>query len=114
MDTIKQQIQEELEKLNFNFSYIGTKYLIDCIYECYYQNKIYDVNLNKDIYPIVSKKFNKSINSIRANIFQSISIMYYDNDENNLSNYFGYKILSKPKNKDLIIHILQKLHKKLN
>lgn len=106
---IRQQIKIELEKLNFNFSYLGTKYLVECIYECYYKNKIYDVNLNKEIYPIVSKRFNKSINSIRTNIFQSISIMYYDNDENNLSKYFGYKLLNKPKNKDLIIHILQML-----
>lgn len=109
IDSIKNRIKVELEALKFDFSYIGTKYLYECIYECYYKTNIYDINLNHDIYPIISKKYHKTINSIKTSIFQSTSIMYYEIDEHTLSNYFGYNIISKPKPKDIIITILQKI-----
>ena len=35
LNDVKNQIKKELEKLNFKFSYIGTKYLSESIYECY-------------------------------------------------------------------------------
>ena len=108
-DIIKEKIKKELEKLHFNFSYIGTKYLYECIYECYCKNRKHDINLNKEIYPIISKKYNKTINTIKVDIFKSTYIMYYDVDENILSNYFGYGILKKPKIKDIIYKVLQKI-----
>ena len=107
---IKEKIKKELENLKYNFSYLGTKYLCECIYECYNKNKIYDINLNKDIYPIISKKYHKTISSIKANIFQATSIMYYEIEEQILQEYFGYNVRSKPKTKDIITRVLQKLH----
>lgn len=107
--SVKNKIKRELENLNFNFSYLGTKYLYECIYQCYCKNVLYDINLNKDIYPIISNKYNKSINSIKINIFQASSIMYDSTDETHLSKYFGYKIIEKPKTKDIIFTILQKI-----
>ena len=65
--------------------------------------------MNKEIYPIISKKYNKTINTIKVDIFKSTYIMYYDVDENILSNYFGYGILKKPKIKDIIYKVLQKI-----
>ncbi len=106
IDSIKEQIQTELNMLKFDFSYIGTKLLYESIYECYCKTNMYDINLNKDIYPIISKKYHKNINSIRTSIFQSISMMYYEIEEEKLSNYFGYKIIRKPKTKDIIFAIL--------
>ena len=35
--------------------------------------------------------------------------MYYENEEELLSNYFGYDIIEKPKTKDIIIKILLNL-----
>lgn len=55
-------------------------------------------------------KYNKSINSITS-ISQTTSIMYYEIDENYLSDYFGYKIINKPKPKDIMITVLQKILK---
>lgn len=106
----KGENKKELENLKYNFSYLGTKYLCECIYECYNKNKIYDINLNKDIYPIISKKYHKTISSIKANIFQATSIMYYEIEEQILQEYFGYNVRSKPKTKDIITRVLQKLH----
>ncbi len=65
--------------------------------------------MNKEIYPIISKKYNKTINSIRINIFQTISIMYNEIEKKKLSNYFGYNVIAKPKTKEVIINILEKI-----
>lgn len=109
IDTVNSLIKEELEILKFNFSYIGTKYLCECICECYYKNNIYNINLKKEIYPIISKKYHKTINAIKASISQATSIMYYEVSESDLSNYFGYHIINKPKPKDIIFAILEKI-----
>lgn len=108
--SIKEQIKTELENLKYNFSYAGTKYLYECICECYARKKLYDFNLNKDIYPIISHKYHKTISSIKANIFQATSLMYCEIEEDILEEYFGYNIKSKPKTKDIITMILLKLH----
>ena len=107
--TVMEQIKSELELLNFNFSYNGTKYLYECIYECYCKDVQYDINLNREIYPVISKKYRKSIDSIKANIFKSTSIMYNEIKEHVLYEYFGYKFINKPKTKEIIMTILKKL-----
>jgi len=109
IDIINKKIQKELYKLNYNFSYIGTKYLCEIIYECHKPNNIYNINLNKEVYPIISKKYNKTINSIKCSIFKATYLMYYDINESKLTEYFGYKITSKPKTKDIIYRILEKI-----
>lgn len=106
---IKDQIINELQKLNFNFSYIGTKFLCDCIEECFNKGDLYNINLKKDIYSILAKKYHKTINSIKSSIFKTISEMYYESDEKHLSDYFGYKIIMKPKTRDIISIVLQKI-----
>ena len=57
---LKLNIQSELHYLRYNFSHKGTQYLEDIIYIVYtkYSNVI--VNMNKDIYPIIAKKYNKN------------------------------------------------------
>ena len=107
---IKEKIKLELEKLHFNFSYIGTKYLYELIYECYSKNKLYDINLRKEIYPILSKKYNKAIATIKSDIFHATSIMYCETEENILSSYFEYEIIEKPKVKDIVNIVLQKIY----
>ena len=108
-NVVKEKIKTELEKLHFNFTYSGTKYLFECIYECYCRNKKNNINLTKEIYAIISKKYHKTINTIKVDIFKATDIMYYETDIDVLSNYFGYEILKKPKTKDIITHILQKI-----
>lgn len=108
-DSIKEKISSELEYLGFDFSYIGTKYLYDCIYECYLSDTLYNINFSKHIYPILSKKYNKSQVLIKANIFQAIGQMYRTIDKDKLSTYFGYSLLDKPTTKEIIFIILQKI-----
>ena len=110
---LMKSINDELSKLKYNFTYVGTKYLAECIYEAYHMPNKYDVNLKKDIYPILSQKYHKSINSIKCNINQATSIMYYDIEENILSAFFNYELNCKPKPKDIILKIIEYIDKEM-
>lgn len=109
-DFINDEIKRNMEDLKFDFSYKGTIYLYECICEMFLKENRFDINLDNEIYPIIAKKYNKTKNSIKVNIFHSISLMYYNIDESVLSSYLGYTIESKPKTKEIItsiiIHIL--------
>lgn len=106
---LKQLINNELRNLNFDFSYLGTRYLSEAIYEAYYRCTDFDINLNVDIYPILSKKYGKSINNIKSNIYYSTNMMYYDTEANQLSKNMGLNIDFKPKLRDIMVSILQKV-----
>jgi CheY-like chemotaxis protein len=108
-DVIKNLITKELTTLHYNFSYVGTKYLSECIYHSYYKTDRFDINLNKEIYPILSKKYHKTINSIKCNIYQATNAMYYDIEEETLCHYLGYQVNHKPKAKDIIKEVLAKI-----
>lgn len=103
---IKEKIILELKKLNYNFSYNGTKYLIDSIYEAYIIGDMYNLNLTRDIYTIIAKKYNKSTNNIKCNITQATNTMYYDCEGRIIEKYF-YTV--KPTVKEVILFILNRL-----
>ena len=106
VNDLKYKIHKELEKLHFKNSYNGTQYLIETIYEICIRECIWNVNLSKDIFPILSNKYNKSTNTIHSNIKKAISIMFFDCDENTLKQYFNYYELEKPKLKELIFKVI--------
>lgn len=105
---LKNKIKRELKKLNFNFNHIGTKYIIDCIIIIYNKN-LYNINLTKQVYPDLSKKYNKTINTIRVDMEQSIKNMYFDCEESTLMDYFGYLDMAKPSLKEVITTINEKI-----
>lgn len=93
---VKDNIQDELYKLNYNFTYKGTKYLIDAIYILYCLEKIGeydfeydDCNFEKEIYPHISKKYRTSTNNIRYNIAFATDKMTFDCDERILNKYLS-------------------------
>ena len=110
---IRLMIRSELHILNFNFSYKGTSYIID-ILEYLYSNNIFEDNINfqKVIYPYLSKKYNRSISSIKSSILNSIEDMYYGCDVNTFKEYFCVYEDYRIKTKELIFFILNKIHKK--
>ena len=56
---IRKRVRKILEKFNFNFKLIGTKYLLEAIVYSYFTRETYLFeNLEKDIYPYVSQKYN--------------------------------------------------------
>ena len=109
LSKIKRKISNELAKLNFNNSYLGTKYLEETILEVYKIREYFDGNLTKYIYPIIAEKYNKTITTIYGNIKQAINNMIIDCEETQLIEYFSYSYFVKPKAKEIIYIILNKL-----
>ncbi len=106
---IKDKIKVELKKMEFKYSYSGTNYLIETIYILYTLKMYYNFNLEKDIYPIIVKKYGTSSNNIKNNIENSIEKMFYDCDERILENYIDDYDFSKPKPKMIIRAVLKRI-----
>lgn len=106
---IKNKINKELELLNFNFSYNGTRYLAETILELYNHRNNYIDNLKHDIFPILARRHNKTVNTIVGNIKQSINSMFFDCDEKIIISYFNYNHIMKPKLKEICFTVLNKL-----
>jgi len=107
-NSIEYKIHNELNKLHYNFSYIGTKYLAEALL-IYNNSDFININLEKDIYPIIAKKYKKSVNNIKTNIINATALMYYDCKEEILEHYFGIVAGEKPTPKMIIATILNHL-----
>ena len=106
---IKERIKEQLELLNFNFSYNGTKFLSEVIYEIYTHRNKFHENLSKDIYPIIAEKYGKTVNTVKCDISHATKLMYYDCKEDVIMKYFNYKFPVKPRVKEVIFTIVNNI-----
>ena len=107
---LKKDVMQELAKLNYNFKYSGTKYLIESIMLIWNKQDIDNINLKRDIFPIVAKNNNKTVSNVKININNATEMMFYDCPQYKLDEYFGYNVISKPKVKFVISTIFQKLY----
>lgn len=103
------KINEELKYIGYNLSYYGARYLAESI-ALIYNNYDSSENLNKNIYPILAKRYNKSVNTIKGDIRSATNSMFYECDETRLKNYFNFYTVSKPKPKLVIYTVLNKLY----
>ena len=108
-ERIMKKINNELEQLHYNFSYNGTRYLAETIFEIYCTDNYLIDNLKKDIYPVIAKKHCKSINTICGNIKQATKWMYLDCEESIINEYFNNEYFIKPKLKEIIFTVLNKI-----
>ena len=106
-DIIKGKIKKELKYLGYNFYYKGTKYLVDAIYILYNMKDYYNKILKRDIYPIISKKYNTSINNIKCNIRNATDLMFFDCNEYRLMEYLKECSLPKIGAKKVILAVLE-------
>ena len=109
---IRNKIIKELVSIGYAFSHSGTQYLIDAIEISYYCNNNLTKNLNKYIYPLISKKHNQTNNNIKTSINRATETMYYNCEESVLKQYFGFNTIKKPNIKTVINTIKIKLLKK--
>ena len=109
LSNIKNKIHNELEFLNYNYSYIGTTYLEEAILELYKIRLDFDSFLSQNIYPIVARKNKEDVDTVFNNISQATNVMLKDCDESKLLEYLHYDKFSKPDANDIILTILNKL-----
>lgn len=108
----RKRITAELKKLNFNLAHKGTNYLreaIEIINAC--RNQEFNSNLEKNIYPIIAAKHQKSIHNVKSNILKAINYMYRECEINNLKDYFYFSTDRKPTPKLIIFTIYNKICK---
>ena len=106
---IKGKIKKEMKLLGYNMEHIGAKYLVETICIVYSLKKYTNINLLKDIYPIVAKKYGKTVNNIRCNIRNATDIMYFDNEEEVIKKYLENYKNCKFGSKIVIDAILEKI-----
>lgn len=106
---IKNKIKEQLTYLRYNYSHSGTRYIEETILEIYKDRYNFDGNLSKNIYPIIAKMHNKTVDTIYGNIKQATNYMLLECNKDRIMNYLGYGDYVKPKIQDIIFAILNKL-----
>jgi len=111
--SIEYKVCTELKKLHYNFSYKGTRYLMEAILLLYNRNNFENVKIEKEIYPQISKKYKKTINNIKTNIINATDLMCYDCEQDILNKYFGIYNNEKPTPKMVIASIIDNIKYRL-
>lgn len=109
-NTIKNKIREELHFLGYNFSHKGTVYLMEAIKFVSLNPDKELENLEKTIYPTISKKYVKSVHNIKCSINRATTQMYYQCEIERLKKYFHFCIDKKPNVKTIINTIINKIY----
>lgn len=105
---LESKIEKNLLKIGFSKNNIGTKYIIEIIlYLC--ENKIEKFKLN-NIYLILSKKYNKSPNTIKCAIQLAKDTMCKTGNKEIITNYFNYfELVEYPTVTEIITSTIEKL-----
>lgn len=106
----RKRLITELEKIGYNFKYKGTQYLIDVILLLHKDDDIFINNLQTTLYPIVAKKYGKTMTDIKNCIISATDNMYAECNMENLKNYFSLYEDKKPSIKRVIYTIANKLY----
>ncbi|MBR3613582.1 MAG: hypothetical protein IKL55_00150 [Clostridia bacterium] len=108
-ELIRKKVKKLLSKLNFDFKLIGTKYLLEAIVYSYLTRELYLFeNLEKQIYPYVSKKYNVNPYNVKWAIIRSINNMKLKATEYELQ-YFSLESSEKITSKFIISEIVNRL-----
>lgn len=92
--TLKTSIHTYLFELGYNFSLIGTQYLLESI-NYIVENQIFEkINLEKDVYVKLAEKHNVSTNNIKCNITLATKRMSYTFEKNHIANNFFNDIIT--------------------
>lgn len=109
---LREKIVNELNILHFNTSYLGTKYLKECIYYIMKDMNNNFENLKKEVYPKIANKYNKTMHNIKCNINSAVNAMYFDCESQVIIEYFNFTKDFKPTAKLIINTIINKIENK--
>lgn len=94
--------------MGFNEKHIGSKYIIEAIKFLYFNN-INNFKL-KNVFTYLSKKYNKSENTIKGNIRKAIEYIQNNYNKEFIINYFNYiELIKFPTASEIILTILEKM-----
>lgn len=107
---LRKNIMKELQKLHYNSKFLGTKYLCESILKVSEMPYWDTFNLEKQIYPLVAKKYNKNVQNIKCNINNATAIMNCECPKSIIMKYFNFLDSSdEPKAKLVISTVLEHL-----
>lgn len=107
---IRKKVMNQLIYLGFNIKHSGTQYLYEAITLIYEENiEILVEGLENYIYERIAKKYNKSKEKIKNNIFKSINYMYITSDFEKIKTFFNLHEECKPTPRLIILTFIQKL-----
>ena len=109
---VRNKIKKELNSIGYNYELLGTTYIEETIYILYTLKDYYGDNFERDIYPIVAKKYGKTVHNIKCNIRNATDIMYLENEIEVLKEYFEKDNLNNYKSKKIIKTVLEKISNK--
>lgn len=109
LPSTKGLVLDELAHIGYKLKYKGTNYLADTIsYILFTKNRTVD-SLQTDVYPIIAKKYGKSVNNIKSSMTKATELMYFESDLNVLEKYFGCCIETRPTVKQVVYTVIGKL-----
>lgn len=85
---------------------------METIYFLYCKKCNGNYKLEKEIYPIIAKKYSKKINTIKSDIIKATNKIVYKNREDDLKRYFSYFFDNKIKPKLVINTVVNKIANK--
>lgn len=98
IDNINKRIAEELSKIGYNFKLSGTMYISEILSYIYLNDKSELLeNLEANVYTVIAKKNNKTIDNIKTNIAKATKFVELYQDRDILYNYFLLDIKITPK-----------------
>ena len=110
---IVQKIDKELYNLGYNIKYIGTNYLSDDIYLLYFLKNKKNIKLERDIYPIIAKNNNTTINTVKCDIIKATNLIRNNTYSQEIKEHFGWIFDEKIKPKAVMNVILKKLQQEM-
>lgn len=112
-EEVREKIIKELMYLRYDFSHKGTIYLVDIIRMIYLAQSNTSVsNYKKQVYPVIGKKYNQSVNNIKSNVIRATEAMFFNCEERRFKDYFGYYDFKKPGTKTIVNTIISKIKTK--
>ena len=108
---IKDVIKKELKYLGYNPKYCGTRYLLDVVYILLNNGERNCESLEKNIYPIIARKYNKDFHNIKCNIVNATDSMICECEEQKLVEYLGFYKYTKPGPKKIMEAMISNIYK---
>ena len=109
--TVEEEAQSDMDKLGMTDKLTGKRHVIDAIAAAARLNSS-DINLEKDVYPIIARKYSKKPGSIAKSIENAIKTTWYTADPEMLVENYTVQFSSgkdAPTNKDFICYYANKI-----